>query len=188
MANFNMNMMTSYCHLLSSSTKIPMLIHEFYDQWSDRIEDYLNGIDEDLWKCITGEIHPASLLQRVGTIASSSGVAQQTEKQKKNDKRCLRELHGALLPVVYNYVKKCMDELGDFKQKEGENIELYFDRINELIFKCIQYGVICSTMEFNLTFLMGLRKGWRNISLMIKTQQSFDYYSLGDLYNMLTAH
>ena len=35
---------------------------------------------------------------------------------------------------------------------------------------------------------MGLRKEWRNVSLMIKTQQSFDYFSLSDLYNVLKAH
>ena len=35
---------------------------------------------------------------------------------------------------------------------------------------------------------MGLREEWRNISLLIKTQQSFDGYSLVDLYNVLKAH
>ena len=35
---------------------------------------------------------------------------------------------------------------------------------------------------------MGLRKEWRNISHMTKTQQIFDSYSFGDLYNVLKAH
>ena len=81
-----------------------------------------------------------------------------------------------------------MLELGEFKQKKGETIEQYYDRLNELIFKCNRSGVTRSTMEFNLTFIMGLRKEWRNVSLMIKTQQSFDYFSLNDLYSVLKAH
>lgn len=28
-------------------------------------------------------------------------------KQKANDKRCIRELRGALTPVVYNYIRGC---------------------------------------------------------------------------------
>ena len=44
------------------------------------------------------------------------------------------------------------------------------------------------TLEYNLTFLMEFRKEWKNISLMIKTQESFDGYSLANLYNVLEAH
>ena len=71
------------------------------------MEDYLNGINEDLWKCIDGEIRSTTMLQHVGTAASNPGVAQQAEKQKKNEKRCMCELRGALPPVVYNYVCSC---------------------------------------------------------------------------------
>ena len=35
---------------------------------------------------------------------------------------------------------------------------------------------------------MGLCKEWHNVSLMIKTQQCFDNFSLSDLYNELKAH
>ncbi|KAL7592013.1 hypothetical protein Lser_V15G31779 [Lactuca serriola] len=216
MANFNMNTMTSYSHLLGSSTKILMLIPKYYDQWVHHMEDYLNGIDEDLWKCIIGKVHSLTMLQNVGTVAASKDVAQQAEKPKKNEKRCMRELRGALPPVVYNYLHSCKTskeiwdilkekyqgsektkisyvkqyllELGEFKQKEGESIKMYYDHLNEITYKCNKYGVIRSIMEFNLTFIMGLRKEWRNVSLMIKNQQSFDYFFLSDLYNVLKAH
>lgn len=62
-------------------------------------------------------------------------------------------------------VKQCVLELGDIKQK---NIELYYDHLNELIFKCSRYGVNISTIDYNLTFIMGLHKEWHNDSLMIK--------------------
>ena len=78
MATFNMNTMTSYSHLLGSSTKIPMLILEFYDQWADCMEEYLNGIDEDLWKCIVREFHPPAVVQSIGT-----NVAEHAKKLLK---------------------------------------------------------------------------------------------------------
>ena len=125
----------------------------------------------------------------------------------------MRALRGALPPVVYNYVmscksakeiqttlkenfqgsektkinsmKHCLIELKEFKQKDGESIEGYYDRLNELIYKCNRYRITRSTMEFNITFIMGLRKEWRNVSLLGKTQQSFDTSTLNDLYNLL---
>ena len=43
-------------------------------------------------------------------------------------------------------------------------------------------------MEFNLIFVMGLRKEWRSVSMMVKNQQSFDTSTLNDLYNQLKSH
>ena len=117
---------------------------------------------------------------------------------KKNEKRCLRELRGALPPVVYNNVrglksaneiwntlkqkyqgskktkinsvKQCLVELKEFRQKKSESIQVYYDRFNELIYRCNRYGITRSAMEFNLTFVMGLRKEWRSASMMVKNQ------------------
>lgn len=156
------------------------------------------------------------MLQQVGTVASNLDVVQQEEKQNNNEKRFLCELRCALPPVVYNYVhgcktsteildtlkhkyqgsektkkssvKQCLLEVVEFKQKEGENFELYYDCLNELIFKCSRYGFNRSTIEYNSSLLMGLRKECHSVSLMIKTQQCFDNFSLSDLYNELKAH
>ena len=98
----------------------------------------------------------------------------------------MRELLGALPPVVYNYVrgcelaneiwdtlkvkyqgsektkksflKQCVLELGEFKQKDDTNNRNVLRSSNQLIFKSSRYGVIHSTIEYNLAFLMGLRK------------------------------
>ena len=107
MANFNMNTMTSFSHLLGSSTKIPMLIPEYYDQWADRMEDYLNGIDEELWNCIDGTVQAPANVQPIGPSAASAEVADQEKRLKNNEKRCMRELRGTLPPVVYNYIRSC---------------------------------------------------------------------------------
>lgn len=48
--------------------------------------------------------------------------------------------------------------------------------------------LLIQLVSITFNFLLGLQKEWRNISLMTKTQQSFDGYSLGDLYNVLKHH
>ncbi|XP_023742160.1 uncharacterized protein LOC111890233 [Lactuca sativa] len=216
MVNFNMNTMTSFSHMLGSSTKIPMLIPEYYDHWANRMEDYLNGLDEELWSCISGTAQPPSNVQYIGSSGSTPAVTEQSSILKNNEKRCMRELRGALPPVVYNYVrvcktandicntlkekfqgsektkinsvKQCFVELKEFKQKDNETIESYYDRLNELIYKCNRFGITRSTMEFNLTFIVGLREEWRSVTLMVKTQSSFDTSSLNKLYNLLKTH
>lgn len=81
-----------------------------------------------------------------------------------------------------------MLELANFKQKEIETIKFYYDLLYELIYKCSKYNVVCTTLEFNINFILGLRKEWKNIYLIIKTQENFDTYSLSNLYNILKAH
>lgn len=66
---------------------------------------------------------------------------------------------------------QCLSALSNFKQKESESSEAYYDRLNELIYKISRYGVVCTTLKFNITFILGLKKEWKNIYLMIKTQE-----------------
>ena len=80
MVNFNMNTMTSYSHLLGSSTKIPLLIPEFYDQRADRMEDYFNGISEELWNCILSDVRPPTAVQSIGTSSTNQNVNEQSER------------------------------------------------------------------------------------------------------------
>lgn len=71
------------------------------------MEDYLNNIDEDLWRSIeTGPYH-AYLVQVVGNVGVTEDMIAQGNKKKANDNKCLRELRGALLPFVYNYIRGC---------------------------------------------------------------------------------
>ncbi|XP_052625667.1 uncharacterized protein LOC111890076 [Lactuca sativa] len=193
-----------------------MLIPEFYDQWADRMEDYLNGIDEKLWNCINGPVLPPANVQTLGASGTSDQVSNQADHMKKNEKRCMRAQRGALPPVVYNYIrgckiakdiwimlkekyqgsektkinsiKQCLIELKEFRQKNAETIENYYDCLNELVYRCTRYGITRSPMEFNLIFIMGLHKEWRSVSMMIKNQQSFYTSSLNDLYNQLKTY
>ncbi|KAL7618630.1 hypothetical protein Lser_V15G03678 [Lactuca serriola] len=180
------------------------------------MQDYLNGLDEDLWNCISGNRNPPSNVQPLGSSSGNSEVENQADRLKKLEKRCMRELRGTLPLVFYNYVrsyktaneiwnnlkekfqgsekpkvnsvKQCLVELKDIRQKDGESIEVYYDHLNELIYRCNRYGITRSAMEFNMIFVMGLRKEWRSVSMMVKNQQSFDTSTLNDLYNQLKTH
>lgn len=71
------------------------------------MEDYLNGLDEELWKCIIGTVQPPLNVQNIGSSGTTSAVGEQQIRLEKHEKRCLRELRGALPPVVYNYIRGC---------------------------------------------------------------------------------
>lgn len=175
--------MMNFSHLLASSNKILMLIPKYYEQWDDRIEDYVNVINEDMIWCINrGEF---SLTMLVTVLLLQVKIWSLKEIKWR---RMIRNVfvNYMLLPTIYNYVwscktakeiwdtlkekyhgnektkkifvKQCLLELSEFKQKKNESIESYYNRLNELIFKSSRYGVTCSSLEFNITFLMGLRK------------------------------
>ena len=54
------------------------------------MEDYLNGIDKDLWHSITSGNQRPGTLEQIGTTGSFVDVALQADKQKANAKKCLR--------------------------------------------------------------------------------------------------
>lgn len=81
-----------YTNLLGSSTKIPMLLLEYYDQWSDRMEDYLNGIDKDLWRSIDKGPYRVDRVQAMGIAAQSKDMTTTLLKKEASDKRCIGEL------------------------------------------------------------------------------------------------
>ena len=51
------------------------------------MEDYLNGLDEELWTYISGNLNPPSNFQLLGASSVSSGVENQTDRMKKLEKR-----------------------------------------------------------------------------------------------------
>ena len=55
---------------------------------------------------IKGPFHP-NMLVTLGTASTNKDMITQGNKMQANDKKCLRELHGALPLVVYNYVHGC---------------------------------------------------------------------------------
>lgn len=55
-------------------------------------------------------------------------------------------------------VTQCFSELVDFKYKDNESIETNYNRFNELIYKCNRYNVVCTTLELNITFILGYEK------------------------------
>lgn len=79
--------------MLGSARKIQMLIPEYYEQWADIMEDYLDGIDDDLIR----SINKGPFLQEMLIIvATAEYMITQGNKMKENYKRCLSELRGVL--------------------------------------------------------------------------------------------
>lgn len=116
------------------------------------MEDYLNGINENIWKSIKEANFRQYLVQNVGNVGAVAQMVVQASTRKTCDKKALRELRGALPPVVHNYVhgckiakeiqdtfiekyqrnertrksyvEKCLSKLVDFKQKATEILKL----------------------------------------------------------------
>ena len=66
----------------------------------------MNGIEEELWKYITGDVRPPHV-QKIGTSSNNQNVQEQAKRLQKNKKKCMRELRGALPPIVDTYVCTC---------------------------------------------------------------------------------
>ena len=62
---------THECEYNNYYTKTPMLLPEYYDQWADRMEDNLTGIDKDLCRSIDKGPYRVDVVQAVGTTAQS---------------------------------------------------------------------------------------------------------------------
>lgn len=101
----NVNSIMNYANFLGSSTKTPMLHLKCYDQWVDQMEDYLTGIDKELWRPIKSGPCRVDHVQAVVTATQGEDMTMDRLKQEGNDKMCIRELHGALPPIFYNYIR-----------------------------------------------------------------------------------
>ena len=66
-------------------------------------------------------------------------------------------------------------ELKEFKQKENETIEVYYDRLNELIYRCNCYGITITTRKqpFNDAQTMTLADRGRAYVRALKNNVSF---------------
>lgn len=71
------------------------------------MEDYLNGINEDLWHLIETEPYRANFVVAVGSATQNERSAVGQLKKEANEKKYLSKLRRALPPVVYNYVRGC---------------------------------------------------------------------------------
>ena len=113
MSNMNTNLV-QMMNLMGSNNRAPILMPEEYHQWANRMEDYLYGLDPDVWRSI--EIGPcvpttdsnSSLQSRL--IASENVPGALTSDEKKmisNDMRCKRELKLAIPTNIFALIQNC---------------------------------------------------------------------------------
>lgn len=71
------------------------------------MEDYLNGIDEDIWRPIRDGPFCATTVDLVGTTTQNENIIVTRLKKEVDNKRCICKLRGVIPPVVYNYIRGC---------------------------------------------------------------------------------
>lgn len=71
------------------------------------MEDYVNEIDEKLWKFVKDGNYREYLVENVGTVGTAVDMITPANTRKACDKKALHEFRGALPLVVYNYVRGC---------------------------------------------------------------------------------
>lgn len=164
--------MMNLANHLDSSTKSPKLLPEYYDQWANRVEDYLNDIDKDLCCTIIDGPFFATAIEVVGIVAHNENKTATRLRKEVNDKRCIRELWVALPIVISNYIHgyKTTQEIRNtlkekFQGNERTNkrdlptVVYYYDWFNDLIYKCSRSNVVHTVPECNITFIH--ERSWR---------------------------
>ena len=71
------------------------------------MNDYLNGIDEGLWRSIDKDPFREDRVQVVGIVGQNEDMIALGNTNKAKDKRYIHELHEALPSIVYHYIRGC---------------------------------------------------------------------------------
>ncbi|TLX68902.1 hypothetical protein E9993_23145, partial [Labilibacter sediminis] len=207
----------SISNSVGSNTKAPLLHPLEYDQWVDRMEDYLYNMDKDLWRSVSkGPVV-------VGTAAAMGGAEEDVaintnaeERQQDNDRRAKMELRYGLPTYIYTRVQDCKSakemwdklkgmyqgtdrrkkgqmrnvvyEFGGFAQKEGESLYDCYTRFCILVDSLRKHGIERTQMELNVLFLKALRKEWKQICSHIRNNEQVDECTLIELYDLLKNH
>ena len=69
------------------------------------MEEYLKGLDEDLWIPIKEGDYDENWINFVGGAPNTEPIAATKRRKEENDWKCMWGLRGALPPVVYGYVR-----------------------------------------------------------------------------------
>lgn len=106
--------------LLGSSTKTPMLLPEYYDNWADRLKNYLIGIEEDFWRLIMDGPYHASVIEGVGTVAQNESMDATWLKNEDNVKRCITKLRSTIFVVVKLHKRSRIHWKKSFKEMKEQ--------------------------------------------------------------------
>lgn len=84
------------------------------------MEDYLNGIDDDLYRSIEKGPYRVDRLQVVGMDGADEDMIAQGNKKKVNDKRCIRELRVQLHSRLQDGIRNLEHTQGKILRKWEE--------------------------------------------------------------------
>lgn len=74
MVNLNINTMVNYANILGSSTRTPMLLPEYHDHWSDRVENYPSRYNEYLWRSINKGPYRPTFVETIRTTTQNESM------------------------------------------------------------------------------------------------------------------
>lgn len=86
-----------------------------------------------------------------------------------------------------NRKSQCLNEFFSFSVKQGESLQLTYDRFNTLINKCKKVGIQRSREDNNTLFLKSLNEEWLQLSMSLQSNQDLDEWLLHDIYGTLAA-
>ncbi|KAI3496719.1 hypothetical protein L1887_39092 [Cichorium endivia] len=196
------NAVMNYAAFLGSNNKAPMLIPEHYDQWADRIEDHLSGIDEDLLRSLKEGPFTANVQTRFAAksgepttppVETEATIAA-NKRKIENDKRSkeiwdkLKMRYEGTDVMKKSKVNNILADFSNFKQLENEKIDQTFKRSTDVVYELEKHGVSKTSHETNFRFMQCLRREWKQITMMVRSHEKINSYSLEELYNSLKSY
>ncbi|GJS51766.1 ribonuclease H-like domain-containing protein [Tanacetum coccineum] len=154
-----------------SNMKLPILKKEEYDIWAMEMENYLECIDNDVWKVIqNGNSKKRISTGKDGIVRILSPVTA-AEIQAVEKERKAKNIFLMAIPKEHMRIFHGMDNAKEI----WEAIRTRFGA----------HGVEVSTEDANHKFLRSLPPAWSNLAMTMRTKPEVDTLSIDDLYNNL---
>ncbi|GKD72091.1 hypothetical protein Tco_1330373 [Tanacetum coccineum] len=197
-----------------SNIKLLILKKEEYDIWAMEMEQYLEYIDNDVWKVIQNENSKKRIstgkdgvIRILPPVTAAEIQAIKKERKAKNillmaiPKENMRRFHGmddakeiweAIRTRFGGNANSKKMQKAVFKQQfeaftisSSEGLEKGYDRFQQLLSQLEDHGAEVSTEDENHKFLRSLPLAWSNLAMTMRTKSDVDTLSIDDLYNNL---
>ncbi|GJV86072.1 ribonuclease H-like domain-containing protein [Tanacetum coccineum] len=171
-----------------SNIKLPILKKEEYDIWAMEMENYLEYIDNDVWKVIqNGNSKKRISTGKDGIVRILSPVTA-AEIQAVEKERKAKNIFLMAIPKEHMRIFHGMDnakEIWEAIRTSSEGLEKGYDIFQQLLSQLEAHGAEVSTEDANHKFLRSLPPAWSNLAMTMRTKPEVDTLSIDDLYNNL---
>ncbi|GJT64402.1 hypothetical protein Tco_1015882 [Tanacetum coccineum] len=196
--------MDLYNHSTPTSTKLPILDTEKFEQWKFRIQQYLQHEYYALWEVIEfGDSYKAPPEETGKGKRRNDVKARTTLLLALPDEHQLRfskydnakELWEAILKTfggneATKKTKKnqLKQQYGNFKAEGSETLEQTFNRLQAIVSHLEFMDVPIEQDDLNQKFLSSLAPEWLVYTIVWRNRDDLDTMSLDDVYNHLKVY